>query len=400
MTRRRRGGVWLLLALLAFALGLAACGGDDGEEAAPPAAAEPAPAEPTAPAEPPAEEPAPAEPPAEEPAPEVESIRIALDFTPNTNHSGIYVALANGYFEEQGIEAEVIPVRIRHASDRARRRRRGGSRGGLPGRHRDPGRGRHRPEDGRGDHPGQQRLARDACGLTARRAPPTSPARSTAATGHHTRHRSSSAILAGAGVEPVFEEVILSTGAIEALSSGDVDFSAVYEGWSEIGAEIAGSPLKTFPYKDYVEGYIFPDVVFVTSGELIGSKGDALKRALVALGQGYAFAAENPAETAEILTTQVPELGQSQELVSRSAEFRAPAVPGRVGQMGLPARGAVHRGRRPPHERRRDRREPGLRATTLRTSCSRAASGGDPNRAEAQRAAGPAASAGLAARVR
>jgi ABC-type nitrate/sulfonate/bicarbonate transport system substrate-binding protein len=323
MTRRRRGGVWLLLALLAFALGLAACGGDDGEEAAPPAAAEPAPAEPTAPAEPPAEEPAPAEPPAEEPAPEVESIRIALDFTPNTNHSGIYAALANGYFEEQGIEAEVIPFAFGTPPTALVA---GGEADLVVG---FPADIAIQVADGTDLKMVAEIIqVNNASLVTLADSPLQGPADFSGKKygGYGTPHEAPvvEAILEGAGVEPVFEEVILSTGAIEALSSGEVDFSAVYEGWSEIGAEISGSPLNTFPYKDYVEGYIFPDVVFVTSGELIASKADALERALAALAQGYAFAAENPAETAEILMTEVPELGESQELVSRSAEFRAP----------------------------------------------------------------------------
>jgi ABC-type nitrate/sulfonate/bicarbonate transport system substrate-binding protein len=339
VTGRGRKALIVALAIVALALGLAACGGDDGGEAAPPAEpapAEPAPAEPPAepaPAEPPAEEPAPAEPPAEEPAPAVESIKIALDFTPNTNHSGIYIALANGYFDEQGIAAEVIPYAFgtpptsllaSGAADLAV---------GFP------------PDvaiqvAGGADLKIVAEIIQvnNAALVTLADSPLTGPADFSGKKygGYGTPHEAPvvSAILSGAGVEPVFEEVILSTGAIEALTSGDVDFSAVYEGWSEIGAELAGSPLKTFPYKDYVDGYIFPDVVFVTSGELIASKADALRRALVALEQGYTFAAENPAEAAEILTAQVPELGQSQELVNRSADFRAPQYLDESGKWG------------------------------------------------------------------
>ena len=31
-----------------------------------------------------------------------------LDWTPNTNHTGLYVAQANGYFEEAGLEVEIV----------------------------------------------------------------------------------------------------------------------------------------------------------------------------------------------------------------------------------------------------------------------------------------------------
>ena len=31
-------------------------------------------------------------------------VRIALDWTPNTNHTGLYVALNKGYFAEAGLD--------------------------------------------------------------------------------------------------------------------------------------------------------------------------------------------------------------------------------------------------------------------------------------------------------
>ena len=35
-------------------------------------------------------------------------VTLVLDWTPNTNHTGIYVAEEKGYFEEQGISVEII----------------------------------------------------------------------------------------------------------------------------------------------------------------------------------------------------------------------------------------------------------------------------------------------------
>ena len=35
-------------------------------------------------------------------------VRIALDWTPNTNHSGIVVAQQLGYFAEEGLTGEIV----------------------------------------------------------------------------------------------------------------------------------------------------------------------------------------------------------------------------------------------------------------------------------------------------
>src|SRR5690625_7738775 len=39
---------------------------------------------------------------------ELEPVTFVLDWTPNTNHTGIYVAQEEGYFEEEGLDVEII----------------------------------------------------------------------------------------------------------------------------------------------------------------------------------------------------------------------------------------------------------------------------------------------------
>src|SRR5690349_10024182 len=38
-----------------------------------------------------------------------QTVRIALDYTPNVNYLGIYSAIERGYFKKQGIEPKIIP---------------------------------------------------------------------------------------------------------------------------------------------------------------------------------------------------------------------------------------------------------------------------------------------------
>ena len=41
---------------------------------------------------------------------DTEKITFVLDWTPNTNHTGLYVALANGYFAQRGLDVEVVYI--------------------------------------------------------------------------------------------------------------------------------------------------------------------------------------------------------------------------------------------------------------------------------------------------
>ena len=39
---------------------------------------------------------------------ELEKITFVLDWTPNTNHTGLYVAQEKGYFEDEGLDVEIV----------------------------------------------------------------------------------------------------------------------------------------------------------------------------------------------------------------------------------------------------------------------------------------------------
>ena len=40
--------------------------------------------------------------------PELKKVTVILDYVPNTNHTGMYVALDKGYYEEEGLDVEII----------------------------------------------------------------------------------------------------------------------------------------------------------------------------------------------------------------------------------------------------------------------------------------------------
>ena len=80
------------------------------------------------------------------------TVRLALDWTPNTNHTGFYVAAANGWYGDAGVDFRVLPYGT-HRSRGARRRRAGGMRDQLPGFADLRGRGRCADRVGHGDPP-------------------------------------------------------------------------------------------------------------------------------------------------------------------------------------------------------------------------------------------------------
>ena len=45
---------------------------------------------------------------AQETPEELKKVTVILDYVPNTNHTGMYVALDKGYYKEEGLDVEII----------------------------------------------------------------------------------------------------------------------------------------------------------------------------------------------------------------------------------------------------------------------------------------------------
>lgn len=254
-------------------------------------------------------------PPAERP------IRIALDWTPNTNHTGLHVAQLQGWFADAGLDVEFLPYNstspdtlvssgaaefgisfqdsftfskaagaditsvmavLQHwGTEIAVRADRtdivtpadldGGVYGGF---------------GGPGEVPKMQAVIRDAGG-----------------TGD-------------------FETVVLGTSAYEALYSGDVDFTEPFVAWEGIEAELRGEPLKTFAYTDYG----FPDaysVLLIGNSPWLAANPDAARAFVQAAQRGYQLGADDPARAAQLLMDANPGAFAEPELVTRSQDLLA-----------------------------------------------------------------------------
>lgn len=247
----------------------------------------------------------------------VEKVRISLDFSPNVNYLGIYAAIDKGYFAEEGIEPEIIPFANTPAETLIK--------------------------SGKTDlgitYPPDVIINR-AQGLKYKAVGALVAGNSTALAvledskfqrpadlngrlyggfGIQSDDPIVSAILEADGVaKPAFKQVVLSTDALVALDKKRIDYTAVFGGITDVTAELQGTQLRTFPYKDYLgDAGNYPNAVYAASDETIAQRGPVLKRALTALAKGYEFAAANPEEAEKILIdANRTALGKSEEIVS------------------------------------------------------------------------------------
>lgn len=249
-------------------------------------------------------------------------VTFALDWAPNTNHIGVYVADELGYFEEAGLDVEILPYGSTSAMQLVSAGEADFSIGGQS----NVQMGRTSGLDVRSVYSVTQtdtgRLV-----VLGDRDDITRPADLDGLTfggfGAPLYVALAKGTIEGDGGEGKFEEVVLDTGAYEALSQNRIDFTLSVATWENLQKEIDGTPYKAFKYQDFG----VPDqqsTGIVSSDAYLEAHPDTAAAFVQAVARGYQYTADNPKEAADLLIAANPDtLGTATELVHRSTEYMA-----------------------------------------------------------------------------
>lgn len=267
-----------------------------------------------------------------------EKVRFALDWTPNTNHLGVFVADELGYYKDAGIDLEIIPFASTGAPDLVSA---GSADFGIAG----------QPEVQVARSAGKDLvtvyniLQRESGRLIALgdNDKVTSPRDfdGTIYGGFNVPLYTSLAreTVKGDGGTGDFKEVSLSTGAYEAMKAGKVDFTMSVATWQDLEAEIAGKPYKAFNLTDY--GVPDEQTTGIASSDAYLKAHPKTAKAFVeATKKGYQYAIDNPDKAADLLIKANPDvLSTTKELVHRSTKLMV--EDGYFAKDGVPLGAAV-----------------------------------------------------------
>lgn len=116
---------------------------------------------------------------------------------------------------------------------------------------------------------------------------------------------------------------VVTTGVSDfvATTPRNADFMWIYMGWDGIRAKLEGIDLGTVCPKDLDPVFNTASPLIVTSEKLIQEKPELIKRFLAATAQGYEWAVSNPDDASAAFLKQVPELDK--KLVQASAQYLA-----------------------------------------------------------------------------
>lgn len=264
---------------------------------------------------------------------DLKKITFVLDWTPNTNHTGLYVAQNLGYFTEAGLEVTIVQP----------------------------------PEDGATTMvaSGQAQFGIDFQDYLApvftseEKLPVTAVA---ALIQHNTsgiislkedeivspadmmgknyatwdlpiEHAILDNVIATDGGD--FEQVKLIPEYVTDVPTAllqDIDAVWIYYAWDGVSAELAGLDTNFFYFKDLNPVFDYYSPVIIANTDYLEENGDIARAFLDAVRKGYEYAIANPDAAAEILCEEVPELDF--ELVTVSQNWLADQYKAEVEQWG------------------------------------------------------------------
>lgn len=231
-------------------------------------------------------------------------ITIALDWTPNTNHTGIYVADELGYFEEAGIEIEIIEALEAGAEAVV---------------------GSNTAQFGISfqdylvpilSAPSDEQLPITAIGaiiqhnssgiITPKELGITSPALLCGHTYATWELPIEQAIMQKTVTDDGgnWDEVELIPQYVEniegAFHSG-IDSVWIYYGWDGINTELSGLETNFFYFRDYADELDYYSPIIIGNNNYMEENPEITKKFMEAIAKGYEYCIENPKSAAEIL---------------------------------------------------------------------------------------------------
>jgi ABC-type nitrate/sulfonate/bicarbonate transport system substrate-binding protein len=265
-------------------------------------------------------------------------VRFALDWTPNTDHTGLYVAQAKGWYHDAAIDLRILPYSsIAPETLMATGQADCGISfqdsltfavaAGAP----------IKSVMAILQHAASAIAVLADSGITR---PRQLDGKTYASFGYANEVPTVRAVIKADGGTGDFKVIVADSTAYEALYAHKADFTIPFLAWEGVEATERGIQLRTFAFTDYGFPDFYQVVIACSNAWLIGHP-DAARRFVGATQRGFALAASDPASAASMLIEQNPGVFSTNlKLPQDSARFLADGgylvdASGQVGRQTL-----------------------------------------------------------------
>ncbi|MDD3297720.1 MAG: ABC transporter substrate-binding protein [Bacillota bacterium] len=260
---------------------------------------------------------------------DTENITVLLDWVPNTNHTGLYAAQELGYFENEGLEVEILQV---NEGGTAQLVAAGQAHFGISY--------QEEVTYARVEEIPVVAIAAIVQHNTSGFASPVEKGIKTPADFEGKKYGGWGSPMEEAILRAMMDKYDADFDKLEMVSIGsadfftsvtkDVDFTWIYYGWDGVAAGLRGIDLNFINLRKEDEALDFYTPVIIASEETLDQNAGLAERFLRAVTKGYEYSIENPEEAAEFLLKVSPELDrelviESQKYLSAEYQSDAPA---------------------------------------------------------------------------
>ncbi|HQJ23795.1 MAG TPA: ABC transporter substrate-binding protein [Bacillota bacterium] len=254
-------------------------------------------------------------------APAAESatkVAIMLDWVPNTNHTGLFVALDKGYYKDSGLDVEImeqsqaLSIEQLVASGKVdfgisfQEWATAAMAEGLP------------------IVSVAEVIQHNTCAYaflkkSGIKSPKDFQGKTFASWGLPLEKAMISDVVRSDGGDPSkLKELVIGTADLLAMLGRDVDIAWIYMGWQGIEAKQRGIELSTVMLRDVpgIPDYYTP--IIITSRKYLETNKSTARAFINATSRGYTYAAANPVESANILIKRSPEINQKLAMESQA----------------------------------------------------------------------------------
>ena len=254
-----------------------------------------------------------------------EKVTIMLDWTPNTNHTGIYVAEEKGYFEKQGLDVEIKTPGEVNADQLIAANKKDVQFGISAQETVTQSRSEGIPVKSIGAI-----IQHNTSGFMSLKeknikSPKDYAGKTYGGWGAPIEQPMIDAVMKKDGAS-VKDTKIINMGNTDffTASKKNIDFAWVYYGWTGIEAETRNIDVNMQYLIDYDKNLDYYTPVVIANEKYLKSNGETTKKFMTALKEGYEYSIKHDKESADILMKSVPELKKQEKLVYASQKYLSP----------------------------------------------------------------------------
>ena len=245
------------------------------------------------------------------------AVSLALDWTPNTNHIGIFVADQLGYYNDEGLSVKILPYANTAPETLVSRGKADfgiGNQAGIA----------YARASGQDVRQVMANIARTQyaigvdAGNSAVKSPKDLDGKTYAGFGTPDEGPELEYVIKADGGSGKFKTVTLNTTAYEAVYNNTADFTIAVTTWEGVQAKLLGKPMRFFEFTDYGFPPQYSSVI-ESSDKYLKANPDTAKSFLAATQEGYRYAQEHPSEAATLLVKANPQAIKDAELAQQSA---------------------------------------------------------------------------------